>query len=177
MKKVLLLMTALFFAGAVFAQQNVVKITKQEASRLNISVPVHYTQPAAPVSVQSNFTRGTIAPYNTIGQTRYDLQTNGCMMQRLVTFPDATIAATWTTCGSDISTRGSGYNYYDGTEWTRGYGSSAPMGRIESVKAGWPAMAALGTNGEIVISHNGSTGLLVNVRAQKGTGAWTEDAP
>ncbi len=174
MKKLLLFATALFFVGAVFAQQGVVKLTKQEAARLNCSVPVNYTQPAAPVAVQSNFTRGIVAPYNTIGQTRYDLQTNGCMMQRLVTFPDATIAATWTTCGSAIDTRGSGYNYYDGTEWTRGYGSSAPIDRIESVKAGWPAMAALGTNGEIVISHNGSTGLLVNVRAQKGTGAWTE---
>ena len=174
MKKLLLLTTALFFVGAVFAQQGVVKMTKQEAARLNCSVPLNYTPAAAPAAVISHSTRGTIAPYNTIGQTRYDLQTNGCMMQRLVTFPDATIAATWTTCGTASTSRGSGYNYYDGTEWTRGYGNSAPYDRIESARAGWPAMAPLGTNGEIVVSHNGSTGLLVNVRPQKGTGNWTE---
>lgn len=174
MKKFLLLATALLFAGATFAQQNVVKMTRQEAARLNVSAPLHYTQPAAPAAVQSNFTRGTVAPYNTIGQTRYDLQTNGCVMQRLVTFPDATIAATWTTCGTAATSRGSGYNYFDGTEWTRGYGNSAPIDRIETVRTGWPAMASLGDNGEIVVAHNGSTGLVVNVRAQKGTGTWTE---
>ncbi|MBR6131086.1 MAG: T9SS type A sorting domain-containing protein [Bacteroidales bacterium] len=174
MKKLLLLTAALFFVGAAFAQQNAVLMTRQQAARLNCSVPLHYTQPAAPAAVISHSTRGDVAPYNTIGQTRYDMQTNGCMMQRLVTFNDGTIGATWTTCGTSSSSRGSGYNYYDGTQWTRGNGNSAPIDRIESVRAGWPAMAPLGTNGEIVVSHNGSTGLLINVRAQKGTGAWTE---
>nr|MCR4856784.1 hypothetical protein [Bacteroidales bacterium] len=174
MKKLLLAFIALFFLGTVFSQQNAVLMTRQQAAQLKCSVPLHYTPSAAPAAVISHSTRGDVAPYNTIGQTRYDMQTNGCMAQRLVTFDDGTIGATWTTCGSSSSSRGSGYNYYDGTQWVRGNGNSAPIDRIESVRAGWPAMAPLGTNGEIVVSHNGSSGLLINVRAQKGTGAWTE---
>lgn len=174
MKKLLLAVIALFFMGTVFSQQTAVKLTRQEAAKLHVSVPLHQTPSATPQNYVPQNLRGNTLPYFTIGQTRYDLQTNGSMAQRLIMFDDGTSAATWTTCGTSSSSRGSGYNYYNGTSWTQGSGSSAPINRIESVKTGWPTIAPIGDNGEIVISHNGSTGLVINVRPNKGTGNWSE---
>lgn len=166
MKKLLLAVTTMFVAGAVFAQTAPVKLSRQEAERISVSVPLH--QQAVPQNVPT--LRSNIIPSSGIGQTYYDLQTNGSIPQRLVSYPDGTVGATWTTAISD-ATRGAGYNYFNGTSWVNPYNYAD---RIESVRGGWPSMAALGENGEIVISHNGSTGLIVNLRPQKGTGDWIE---
>ena len=174
MKKLLLAVIALFFMGTVFSQQTAVKLTRQEAAKLHVSVPLHQTQTATPQNYSPKNLRGNTLPYYAIGQTRYDLQTNGSMAQRLITFNDGTSAATWTTCGTASSSRGSGYNYNNGTYWTEGFGAGAPMNRIETVRTGWPTIAPLGDNGEIVIAHNGSTGLVVNLRPNKGTGEWIQ---
>ncbi len=167
MKKLLLSATALFLFGTLLAQNEPVCLTKEQASRLSVSVPLK----ATPNPVQISHIRGDVIPSSGIGQTYYDLQTNGSLPQRIVTYSDGTIATTWTVCGTSTSSRGSGYNYYNGSSWAN---ASNSTDRIESVRAGWPTIAPVGTNGEIVVSHNGSTGLLVNVRAQKGTGTWSE---
>ncbi|MBO4381994.1 MAG: T9SS type A sorting domain-containing protein [Bacteroidales bacterium] len=174
MKKLLLAFIALFFVGTAFSQQQAVKLSRQEAAKMHVSVPLHQTPSATPQNFVPKNLRGNTLPYFTIGQTRYDMQTNGCLPQRLITFNDGTSAATWTTCGTSSSSRGSGYNYYNGTSWALGSGSGAPINRIESVRTGWPTIAPIGENGEIVISHNGSTGLVVSVRPNKGTGDWSE---
>lgn len=108
-----------------------------------------------------------------IGQTFFDQQSNSGIGNRITTFEDGTMGATW-TIGMNVSAfddRGTAYNYFDGTEW-----DEWPTERIESVKCGWPTYSDLGENGEIVISHNASTpyGFHINRRTTKGTGDWTE---
>ena len=48
--------------------------------------------------------------------------------------------------------------------------------RIETDRCGWPSIAPLGENGEIVVSHyaGNQDGIAINTRATKGTGDWTE---
>jgi hypothetical protein len=116
-------------------------------------------------------TKNTLAVSETlIGTTKYDLQTNGSVQNRLFVYPDGTIGATFTYGQLDdaFSDRGTGYNYFDGTTW-----GAQPTARIETARCGWPSYCPLGT-GELVVSHNGTTGLLVSTRTTKGTGAWTQ---
>jgi len=82
--------------------------------------------------------------------SRYDCQTNHSCQIRMYYYPDGTIGATMTMAHNDnFADRGTGYNYFDGTEW-----GAAPEARIETVKTGWPSYAPLGINGEIVVAHS-----------------------
>lgn len=107
-----------------------------------------------------------------IGATYYDAVTNGGARNTISISSDGTAAAVWTMAETNAS-RGTGYNYFDGTAW-----GSAPdpgTGRVETVRTGWGIHSFL-NNGEIIISHDGSYtgGLVINKRDTKGTGAWTE---
>ena len=107
-----------------------------------------------------------------IGTTYYDLQSNKALGNRVHIFPDGGIGAVWTLGmqGASFPDRGTGYNYYDGNTW-----GAAPATRIESFRAGWPSYAPLGTDGEIVVSHDFATHELYFMsRIPRGTGAWTE---
>jgi len=108
-----------------------------------------------------------------LGSTIYDLQSNSSSPYgRLVRFDDGTFSAVWTrgmnpTAYSD---RGTGYNYFDGTSWL-----SEPTMRLETVRTGWPSVAANGLTGEAVVSHRNATSpLKLLKRTFKGTGNWTE---
>lgn len=106
---------------------------------------------------------------NYIGSTYYDVVSNGTSRNTITSFPDGTAAAVWTTASTVTTSRGTGYNYFDGTSW----GASQPADtRIESVRTGFGIIAPLG-EGEIVVSHSGS-GLVINKRPVKGTGTWTQ---
>jgi len=104
-----------------------------------------------------------------IGGTIYDLQSNGSIQNRMYAYPDGTIGAVWTMGFGQTSftDRGTGYNYFDGTTW-----KAEPTARIENARCGWPSYCPLG-NGELVVTHNGSTALLVSKRPTRGTGSWT----
>ncbi|MDP2423453.1 MAG: T9SS type A sorting domain-containing protein [Bacteroidales bacterium] len=107
-----------------------------------------------------------------IGTTLYDLQSNtSSPSNRLHLYPDGTMAGVWTrgVTASSFPERGTGYNMYSGTNW-----GPYPTARIETRRAGWPAYAPLGANGEIVVAHDDILGLIVSKRATKGTGAWTQ---
>lgn len=109
-----------------------------------------------------------------IGNTRYDLQTQGSISSRIVAFADNTIGAVFNygTDNPNFSDRGTGYNYFDGTGW-----GNWPDTTIESMRSGWPAYQAWGENGEIVAAHvaaSGTEGLLISKRENKGMGAWEE---
>jgi hypothetical protein len=110
-----------------------------------------------------------------IGESYYDLQTNGSCQNRIYLYEDGTIGTTWTYGLEWMSfpDRGTGYNYYNGTTW-----QSWPTERIESMRTGWPSYAPFGEEGEIIISHlqgNGAdSGLLINKRPIKGQGNWAE---
>jgi len=109
-----------------------------------------------------------------IGKSVFDLQSNSGMQNRIFLYEDGTVGATFTYGYNDpgFDDRGTGYNYFDGNAW-----GPYPSVRIESDRTGWPAYAAFGENGEIVVSHlAGATdeGLLFNKRSEKGTGTWEE---
>ncbi len=109
---------------------------------------------------------------NVIGTTWYDLQSNSTMAQRIWVHEDGTIGATWTRGAEEgqpnFPERGTGYNYYNGTEW-----GPDPTARIEDVRVGWPSYAPYGANGEIVCAHTGGNdGLMFSWRENKGEGEW-----
>ena len=107
---------------------------------------------------------------NEIGGTVYDLQSNLCTPYgRLHYYADGTMAAVWTKGSGTYTDRGTGYNYFDGNNW-----GPEPTVRIENTKTGWPSVAPLGVNGEIVTAHHNTAGLVVCKRATKGAGAWTQ---
>ena len=99
--------------------------------------------------------------------TRYDLQANGYVANRMARFADGTVGVTATWASQDnFSDRGTGYNYFDGSEF-----GEQPVARVEQEKSGWPSYAQYGANGEIVVAHTG-TGLVAYTRENKGQGEW-----
>jgi hypothetical protein len=125
-----------------------------------------------PNSYTSVLQDGTIITEDNIGKTVYDLQTNGSLQNRIHCYDDGTIGAVW-TMGLQATTfpdRGTGYNYFDGTNW-----GTEPTVRIETFRAGWPSYAPWGPNGEITVSHDfANFELYFQTRPQKGTGSWTQ---
>lgn len=107
-----------------------------------------------------------------IGTTYYDLQSNKTLANRFYIYEDGAMGAAW-TMGMESSAfpdRGTGYNFFDGNSW-----GPVPASRIETVRTGWPSYAPLGTDGEIVVSHEFAGHLIYFLsRANKGTGAWIE---
>jgi len=110
-----------------------------------------------------------------LGTTRYDLQTNEACQNRFYVYPDGTMGGTWTMgmVETAYTDRGTGYNYFDGTNW-----GTPPSARIESVRTGWPSYCPWNGNGELVIAHPalGNLALIMNTRPIKGTGTWTQTA-
>ena len=165
MKKILLAVSALFLINAVFAQ-GVVK-TRDNMNVQKVKTTITGREEAAPQQVMP-MTR--MVDRNFIGATYYDLQTNGSMPQKMVAHQDGTISAVWTTNGpTSYTTRGTGYNYYNGSSWVN---PASSTDRIENVRTGWGTMTCVG-NAEIVASHNGSTALVIGICPQKGTQNWT----
>ncbi len=84
-----------------------------------------------------------------VGKSFYDLQTNSTVGNRIVAYDDGTMGAVWTFSGETAFTdRGTGYNYFDGSDW-----GDYPTVRLEDDRTGWPSYAAWGENGEINVCH------------------------
>jgi hypothetical protein len=165
MKKILLAVSALFLINAIFAQ-DVVK-TRDNMKVQKVKTTMTGREEAVPQQVMP-MTRAMAREF--IGTTYYDLQTNGSMPQKVVAHQDGTVSAVWTTNGpSSNSTRGTGYNYFNGTSWVN---PASSTDRIESVRTGWGTMTCVG-DVEIVASHNGSNALVIGICPQKGTQNWT----
>lgn len=167
MKRTLLTTLAVCLAALAVAQP--AKMSQKEA--LKITAQRDYKQ-AAVIHEAAPYKANIVMGGEIIGQTYYDLQTNCSTPQKIVAHQDGTISACWTTCGTTAATRGTGYNYFNGTEWINGTGMNAPYQKLENERGGWGVMAAL-VNGEIFASHNGSDALIIGVRPQKGVGDWT----
>lgn len=128
--------------------------------------------PVSPVQSGNALTLSKSTLEDILGETRYDVQSNSGIENRLVVWPDGTISAAW--CKGQLETgytdRGTAYNYFDGASW-----GPAPTQRIESIRTGWPSMEKWNANGEIVMAHqSGTAALVMNTRPAKGTGSWTE---
>lgn len=105
-----------------------------------------------------------------IGESFYDLQTNASVQNRLI-HKDGTFSAVWTQSketNEAYNDRGTGYNYYDGSEW-----GDLPDSRIETVRTGWPSIAYLG-DGEAIVSHTLDGFSKVITREDVGSGNWSE---
>ncbi len=174
MKKILLLTMALGIGLFAFSQKRAV--IPKSVKNISFQRPLHRA-----IDETSNF-QTTVVNHSVssqskdvdeaqIGNTTYDLQTNSSVQNRFYRYADGTMAGTW-TMGFDnpgFPNRGTGYNYFNGTDW-----GHQPTESIESVRVGWPSYAPYGADGEIVVAHNGSTGLNIATREHKGTGDWTE---
>lgn len=152
----------------------VVSLSAQQASTYNPTmVPVKYSvitgneTGVAPVNHVSSMMKAANGKF--IGTTYYDLPTNASMSPKVASFADGTIGAVWTACGTATETRGTGYNYHNGTKWT---GEASSTERIENERTGWGTICPVGSKGEIVVSHDGTRGLVIATRANKGTGEW-----
>lgn len=174
MKRILLFTIALGFAISTFAQQRAVA-TKELRNK---AVPMEKA------ITESNFTNQQALPQadfwppeeDDVIWTRYDLQSNSSSCQsRIHVYEDGTIGvvATYAVEDGAFGDRGTGYNYYDGSEW-----GEFPTERIETDRTGWPSYAAFGENGEIAASHySGQSAPLPGAiafswRDEKGTGDW-----
>jgi len=174
MKKLLLFSLILCFAMVTFSQKVTIKQDKFKRAKYDNELINRATDNATNFNQPVNMLRstGAVAPTEAqIGITYYDLFSNFNVGNRLWVFDDYTIAGVWmygieSTVFPD---RGTGYNYYNGTEW-----GPEPTVRIEDLKCGWPSITAWGTGGEISVAHNGVTGLEIIQRETKGEGEWTQ---
>ncbi|MDR0969979.1 MAG: T9SS type A sorting domain-containing protein [Lentimicrobiaceae bacterium] len=179
MKKVLLLSFVLAFGLTTFAQTKRVISEKAKTTVLT----AHKGVVQDPLVEETAFTVApTKAPvtnrYQDLFETQilatlYDLQSNNSVSNRIWAWPDGTVAATHTMGNQSAPSfpdRGTGYNYYDGTNW-----GEVPTTRVESFRSGWPSIAPLGTNGEIMVSHGGDPSRTnYYTRETKGTGEWID---
>ncbi len=116
-----------------------------------------------------------------VGKTYIINQTNLAPYRRIIAYPDGKISLTW-TASVDNSTngflsRGSGYNHFNGTQWT----STPNANRIEPFRAGFPSMLAAPDNSEIIVSHRvdtsgRSSGLVLNRNTGIGSTSFTSTA-
>ncbi len=109
-----------------------------------------------------------------IGETYYDLQTNSAIQNRLFVHADRSISATWIMSPDKLANfpnRGTGYNYFDGSNWM-----DMPTTRVEEGRTGWPSVSGI-NGGEIIASHvyeDPDLFTTIATRPEKGTGEWTE---
>lgn len=112
-----------------------------------------------------------------IGTTQNDQQSNASVYRHLHVFNDGKASATWTTSTdpAPYSTRGAGFNHFNGTAWGPISGA-----RIEPKRTGFPCYVFNPTtNEEIITSHkvDGTTGnaggITFNRKPGIGAGTWT----
>lgn len=163
---------ALAFAGMqAYAQQpvvsapNVANVAAPMTKKAYVGDEAMKTVPILPNSKKS------VLGIKSIGQTFYDLQSNGSVDNRIqYNSTTGQVSATWTfSANTDpYSDRGTGYNYYNGTAW-----GSSPTNRIESVRVGWPSIVVTDSS-EFIIAHSGDN-LVTNIRSTQGFGSWSEN--
>ena len=127
----------------------------------------------SPTSTCGSIANPNLINETVIGTTTYDLQSNAAVQNRIVLHDDGTISAVWTmsqALNNSWSDRGTGYNFFDGTNW-----GMQPFSRLESSRGGWPSIIAMGSGKEASITHNtDNSHINMTHRSATGTGGWTE---
>lgn len=108
-----------------------------------------------------------------VGRTTYDLQTNGAIQRRVLQSGN-TISCGWTHSTeaavdetAPFNDRGSGYNYFDGTNWL-----AQPTSRLENLRTGFGGFAGTNAGSELYLSHDGNG---YNIIQMKKTGStWAQ---
>lgn len=172
MKRFLLSALAATFAFTGFAQSVPRAAASPEFQKMGVQttgqLPINQN-PTAGVSSESNVRIS--ATEVEIGTSTYDLQTNSAIQRRLVNHGNGTVSASWTfSAVNNWSTRGTGYNYFNGSSW-----GTAPTAPIESERTGWPSLMTLSSGKEVVISHSTANNVLrMSDRSSIGSGTWSQ---
>lgn len=175
MKKVLLLSLSLVLVLGAFAQRNVIKNDARQSTAYGKVATVGKDMPAETMNyVPQTAQSAVVNRYDDMEDseiliTRYDLQSNAFVANRMVQWADGSVAAVATMSHEDnlsASDRGTGYNFFDGSEW-----DEQPETRIESFKTGWPSLAQWGDHGEIILCH-GNSHMQCFTREVAGEGEW-----
>ncbi len=182
MRKFVLFSLALAVSAGAFAQNGYKKLKHPDANKAVKTSLINYKEAkVAEMSftpetniVQAVTNKGANGVSDAVIMvTQYDLQTNASIGNRMVAWPDGSLAAvaTWGVASApSFPDRGAGYNYYNGSSW-----GAQPTARVEPFRSGWPSIAPLGSNGEFLVSHGGTPfGIYAYSRETKGSGAWTE---
>jgi len=179
MKKTTTLLAGILVCAGLFAQVNSSQsYTKNLLKAVNNKVTMSGEEVLSHLMVNPNPTtspNAKLASANevVIGTTTYDLQSNAAVQNRIIHHDDGTISAGWTTSqqlNSSWSDRGTGYNFFDGTNW-----GANPTTRLESSRGGWPSIIAMGSGKEASVTHNTDNSYInMTHRPTVGTGAWTE---
>ena len=176
MKKVFLLSLSLVLGLGAFAQNRVMKNDAQKAvanSKI-VAVGNEMTTDASTYAPQASKSV-VINRYDDMEDgetmwTNYDLQSNQYVANRMYQMPNGNVAVTATMsheANQTASDRGTGYNFFDGSDW-----GDQPDARVEPFKTGWPSIAQFGSNGEILLAH-GNGHMQCFIRTTAGEGDWT----
>ena len=176
MKKVLLLSLSLVLGLGAFAQNRVMKNDAQKsvANSKIVAVGNEMTTEASTYAPQAAKS-AVINRYDDMEDgetmwTNYDLQSNQYVANRMYQMPNGNVAAVATMsheANQTASDRGTGYNFFDGSDW-----GAQPDARVEPFKTGWPSIAQFGSNGEILLAH-GNGHMQCFIRTTAGEGDWT----
>ena len=179
MKKTITFLAGIIISAALFAQVNSSQsYTKNLLQAVNDKVTMSGEEVLSHLMVNPNPTTSpnaklTSANEVVIGTTTYDLQSNAAVQNRIVHHDDGTMSAGWTTSqelNASWSDRGTGYNFFDGTNW-----GAQPSTRLESSRGGWPSIIAMSSGKEASITHNTDNAHInMTHRSTTGTGSWTE---
>jgi len=178
MKKMFYFLMAVSISGVLQAQ-NATASKNSELNRLTKSVSdqsIRVSKPAdADIPYQNSFYKssGSRAGGDFVGNTTYDLPTNGSSPSRLLVYGDGTISVAWT--GSTSTTdarpdRGTFYNHYDGSSW-----GAIPDSRIEDYRTGFPTIVNVGDH-EMYFVHDGSNNIGIFENEEPGSTTWTENS-
>ena len=169
MKKVYLLILLLGFSVSLLAQKaNLQEDAKNYAVKVSASDLIRDNGSNTNSNFMHSLNKRLSIDEEQIGNTQYDLQSNSALANRVHRYEDGSMAHVWTMGveASSFPDRGTGYNYFDGSEW-----APMPEERIEDERVGWPFYAPHGENGEMVVAHT-SSGLKLSYRPDKFTGDW-----
>lgn len=165
----------LFNCNILFAQKTVTPTRTTDQSKVKQILDNHFN------NSKGNILKHTRKPAEAlpsslgtkerVGFSTYDLQTNGSMQRRLLQ-TGSNLSVCWTysnelsaTPTSAYADRGTGYAYFNGTNWT-----PHPNARIEPVRTGFPSIAIDGNNNEVIAVHDGNNNIHLS---RKNGAAWT----
>lgn len=159
MKKIL---TLLLFVPLVLQAQESQKTSPEQEAKFKADVIKPFNG-SDEIPTAKKLNKKPIINSTVVGETYYDLQTNGSTARRIIAYPDGKISIVWTNAESaGFGNRGTGYNHFDGSDWMP---LSAVDYRIENEgdiqtpnSIGWPNIGFIPNTKEFTITHSATNG-------------------
>ena len=176
MKKCYALLAAVGVAGSLMAQTPL-QVQAEKDIAVKTSIHKSLTGNEAPQAPLADKPTGQVsAPQRAgfeesiIGNTQYDLQSNGSVQNRLENH-GGDLFAGWTQAQqvTPFGDRGTGYN----TGTVAGFGE-IPFDRLEAERVGWPSITRTADGREISITHTGLDVAELKMMHRDAGGAWVE---